>query len=272
MKLAMAQMSMSPDMDENYRKTIHFMKQAEGCELLFFPEIQWTPFFPQYRKAELTEKTGLNPEELSVKSDDPRIGMLCRLCADKRMYLSPNLYIETDGKKYDMSLMINDSGQLLGTSEMVHICQAERFYEKDYYTPAESGFHVYDLPIGKVGVVICFDRHLPESIRSCALQGAELILIPTANVKDEPLELFEWEIRTQAYQNNVFIAMCNRTGKEGMMNFAGESLIVDSEGNRIFKADDKEQLIVCDIDLKQTAASRKRRPYISLRRPDQYEP
>lgn len=112
----MAQMSMSPDMDENYRKTIHFMNEAEGCDLLFFPEIQWTPFFLQYRKEELTGKTGLNPEKLPVKSDDPRITMLCRLCADKRMYLSPNLYVETDGKKYDMSLMIDDCGRLLGMS------------------------------------------------------------------------------------------------------------------------------------------------------------
>lgn len=90
-------------------------------------------------------------------------------------------------------------------------------------------------------------------------------------MKDEPLKLFEWEIRIQAYQDNVFIAMCNRVGNEGTMDFAGESLIVDSDGNRIFKADDKEQLIVCDIDLKQTAASGNKRPYISLRRPDQYK-
>ena len=66
--------------------------------------------------------------------------------------------------------------------------------------------------------------------------GAELVLIPTANLTTEPLDLFEWEIRVQAYQNNVFIAMCNRVGREGDVTFAGQSLVVDSEGQTLFKA------------------------------------
>lgn len=69
--------------------------------------------------------------------------------------------------------------------------------------------------------MICFDRHLPESIRSCALQGAELVIVPTANTKAEPLEMFEWEMRVQAMQNQIFIAMCNRVGTEDAMQFAG---------------------------------------------------
>lgn len=95
---------------------------------------------------------------------------------------------------------------------------------------------MYETPFGKVGVVICFDRHFPESIRTCAFKGAELIIILTANVKAEPMELFEWEIRVQAYQNNVFIAMCNRTGLEGDMDFVGESILVDCEGKVLQKA------------------------------------
>ena len=75
-------------------------------------------------------------------------------------------------------------------------------------TPSEDGFKVFDTPFGKVGIVICFDRHLPESIRTCTLKGAQLIIIPTANTLAEPLEMFEWELRVQAFQNNVFVAMC----------------------------------------------------------------
>ena len=69
---------------------------------------------------------------------------------------------------------------------MVHIAQAPLFYEQDYYTPSGDGFHVYDAEGMKTGIVVCFDRHYPESIRTEALLGAELILIPTANVKSEP--------------------------------------------------------------------------------------
>ena len=169
-----------------------------------------------------------------------------------------------------MSLMINSKGELDGVSKMVHILNAKNFYEKYYYTPSEDGFKVFDTPFGKVGIVICFDRHLPESVRTCALKGAELIIIPTANTKDEPLEMFEWELRVQAYHNNVFIAMCNRVGKEGSMDFAGESIVIDCDGNVVSKSDDKEQLITVDIDLSKCKESRKNRPYITLHRPEMY--
>jgi len=88
--------------------------------------------------------------------------------------------------------------------------------------------------------VVCFDRHYPESIRTEALRGAELIIIPTANTKSEPSELFQWEIRVQAFQNYVNIAMCNRVGTEDQMEFSGESVVVDYNGNVITCADDRE--------------------------------
>ena len=62
------------------------------------------------------------------------------------------------------------------------------------------------------------------------------------------MEIFEWEMRVQAMQNQVFIAMCNRVGTEGEMEFAGESLVIAPNGNVIIKADDTEQLLICDID------------------------
>jgi predicted amidohydrolase len=153
---------------------------------------------------------------------------------------------------------------------MVHIMQAEQFYECDYYTPSNDGFHVYNTPFGKVGIVICFDRHLPESIRTCVVMGAKLIIVPTANTKSEPNEMFEWEMRVQAFQNNVFIAMCNRVGVEGDMEFCGNSIVIDPNGDVIFKADDTEQLITAEIDLSEADISRQKRPYIKTRRAEWY--
>ena len=153
---------------------------------------------------------------------------------------------------------------------MVHIAQAKQFYEQDYYTPSDDGFKVFDTPHGKVGIVICYDRHLPESIRTCALMGAQLIIIPTANTKTEPMELFEWEIRVQAMQNQVFVAMCNRVGMEGEMSFSGESLVVAPDGSLICKADDKEQILSCEIDLSEATRLREKVPYIATRRKEWY--
>jgi predicted amidohydrolase len=100
--------------------------------------------------------------------------------------------------------------------------------------------------------------------------GAELILIPTVNTKSEPLEMFEWEIRVQAFQNSVAIAMCNRVGTEDDMVFAGESILADANGNAIAKADDTEQLIFAEIDLKTVGKVRSRKPYTTLRRTELY--
>lgn len=106
----------------------------------------------------------------------------------------------------------------------------------DYYTPSNDGFKVFDTEYGKIGIVVCFDRHYPESIRTEALMGADLILIPTVNTIAEPSEMFEWEPRVQAFHNSISIAMCNRVGHEGEMNFSGESIVVSPNGEVLKKS------------------------------------
>jgi predicted amidohydrolase len=91
------------------------------------------------------------------------------------------------------------------------------------------------------------------------------------NTKSEPLEMFEWEVRVQAFQNSVAIAMCNRVGTEGHMVFAGESILADANGTVVRKADDTEQLIVAEIDLQTVGKIRSKKPYTSLRRPELYK-
>lgn len=264
MKLAMAQMSMTKSIDSNFKKTMELIDEAhkEKADFIFFPEIQLSPFFPQYEKQ--------NVSEYLLDINSKYIKEIEKSCKDYNMYASPNVYLNIDGKPYDSSLMINDRGGLEGISTMVHVAQCPMFYEQDYYTESIDGFKVYDTKFGKVGIVVCFDRHLPESIRTCALKGADLVIVPTANTKSEPLEMFEWEIRVQAMQNSVFVAMCNRVGLEGDMDFAGESIIVDPNGNVVYKAGDKEGLIVEDIDLSLSRKIRENRPYLALRRTDLY--
>lgn len=270
MKIAMAQISLSNDIESNYKKTLDYIKKSKGCDLLFFPEIQLTPFFPQYRAKDLNSKLEKSIQELSISLNDIKIKEISALCRENNIYISPNFYIKENSQYYDMSLFINSQGVLEDTCKMVHILQAKNFYEQDYYTPSEEGFKVFDTSFGKVGIVICFDRHLPESIRTCTLMGADLIIIPTANTTTENLEMFEWELRVQSYQNNVYIAMCNRVGAEFNMDFAGQSIIVDCDGNVIFKADNSEQLIVQELDLSLVKKSREIRPYITTRRKEMY--
>ncbi len=191
-------------------------------------------------------------------------------CKQRAIACLPNVYLEDQGRFYDATLAIDAQGNIVEIGKMVHIAQQPMFYEQDYYDPSDDGFRVVDLAGVRVGIVVCFDRHYAESFRACALQGAELIVIPTVNTIDEPLDIFEAELRAAAYQNNVFVAMANRVGQEDRMQFAGESIVVDPDGRVIVKADDRAQLVIATLDLSAPGQARERRPYISLLRPDMY--
>ena len=265
MRLVLAQMKMDSDMESNYNKSIRFMKAAseQGADFICFPEIQLTPFFPQYEK--------LDGSLYSILPESPYIKGICECCREQKIYAAPNFYIQEDGKFYDMSLLIDDGGIIVGKQKMVHIAQCERFYEQDYYEPSEEGFQVFDTKFGKIGIVVCFDRHYPESIRTDALRGAELILIPTANTTAEPSQLFQWEVKIQAFQSSVNIAMCNRVGVEDQMVFSGESIVTDYNGDTLALAGASEELLIAEVDLSAASETRRRKPYTDLRRKELYE-
>ena len=97
-----------------------------------------------------------------------------------------------------------------------------------------------------------------------------MILIPTVNTKAEPSLMFEWELRVQAFQNSVILAMCNRVGTEGNMCFSGESIVVDAKGDILAKADDKEQILYVDIDMQESLKIRNAKPYTQFTKYSRY--
>ena len=265
MKLAMYQMKNAGSVERNLEKSLRAIGEAAkaGADLILFPEVQLTEFFPQY--------PGQDVAHYAVTLDHPIVEQFRAACRAHHIMVCPNLYLAEGGNYYDASLLIGTDGEIIGLQKMVHIAQAHQFYEQDYYAPADDGFKVFETPLGRIGIVVCFDRHYPESVRTEALMGADLILIPTVNVKAEPGETFQWEIRIQAFQNSVAIAMCNRVGAEGEMDFSGESIVADANGNLLLLADDREAILYADIDMAQSGAIRARRPYTSLRRPEFYK-
>lgn len=264
LKLAMVQMANRGSMEKNLEKSIFAIKSAaeNGADLVLFPEVRLTDFFPQY--------PGCNADKYAVTIDSPVVKRFQSACRENHIMAVPNLYLTEDGKKYDASILIDENGEIIGVQKMVHIAQADKFYEQDYYTPADDGFKVFDTKYGKIGIVVCFDRHYPESIRTEALMGADLILVPTVNTKAEPMEMFRWEIRVQAFQNSVAVAMCNRVGTEGEMNFAGESISVTPTGDVAVIADDAEQIVYTDIDMSLSKKIRNSKTYTQLRRTEFY--
>ena len=201
MRIALAQMQMAEDSARNLDTSLEMIRDAKraGADLILFPEVQLSPFFAQY--------PGQERESFAMTMEDPAVQKILASCRREKIWAAPNFYLREDGKYFDTSLLVDDRGEVIGRQTMVHVAQAPCFYEQDYYTPSGDGFHVFETPFGKIGIVICFDRHYPESIRTEALMGADIILIPTANTTAEPEEMFQWEIRVQAFQNSTFAAI-----------------------------------------------------------------
>jgi predicted amidohydrolase len=286
MRLAMFQMENAGTVQANLEKSLGAIRDAaaQGADLILFPEVQLTEFFPQY--------PGRDVSEYGIELESDIVKAFCDACRKYEIMAVPNIYLKEKNNNqnihlkdrsaapeilsknleifYDASLLIDKDGSILGVQKMVHVAQAEQFYEQDYYTPSDTGFQVFDTSAGRIGIVVCFDRHYPESIRTETLMGADLILIPTVNTKAEPMKMFEMEICVQAFQNSVPIAMCNRVGKEDAMTFAGESLVVDADGATLLKADDKERLLYSEINIEETKKIRQSKSYTSLRRKELY--
>ncbi len=264
MKIALCQMENAGTIQTNLEKSIAAIKEAADhhADLVLFPEVQLTEFFPQY--------PGQDISKYRTELDSDVVKTFCKAATENNIMVVPNVLLYEEGKTYDASIFIRKDGSIFGVQKMVHIAQADQFYEQDYYEPADDGFHVFDTEHGKIGIVVCFDRHYPESIRTEALMGADLILIPTVNVKSEPSQMFEWELRVQAFQNSVAIAMCNRVGNEGAMHFSGESIVVDANGNVMTKASDEETVVYAELNLEETLKTRNSKNYTNLRRPEFY--
>jgi beta-ureidopropionase len=268
MRVALAQLSASPDRDANLARVVEAMDAAHeaGADLIAFPEVILDRFFPQHPG-----------DKAALALAEPIPGPTSSLIAAKARALGLvtvfNLYeLGEGGRRFDSSPVFDADGSLLGTTRMIHITDYEGFHEQDYYHPGDQGVPVYDTRAGRVGVAICYDRHYPEVMRALGVAGAEVVVIPQAGTLGEwPEGLYEAEVRTAAFQNGYFTALANRVGEEGNLHFAGESFVVDPEGRVLARGKSlEEDLVIADLDLEACKISTARRLFWRDRRPELY--
>lgn len=264
-KVAAVQFKIDSDMAINYHKTCHFIQEAaqHGAQLVAFPESQFTHYVPQY--------PGLDPEQIALPLTHPYIQGIQASCRANHILASIGACLKIDGKIYAANILIDENGTILAVGTKNHIVLAPHFYEADYFTPGNTGFQVVETSIGKIGMIVCFDRHYPESFRTCALKGAQFVIVPVANEKTEPNEIFQWEMRIPAFQNSLNVLMCNRVGQEGAMDFCGESVFVNPDGTINALANDQEQILYAQLDLAACAQLRAEKQYLPRRRPEAFK-
>ncbi len=268
MRIALAQQSTVLDRERNLEKALNSMRRAKegGADLIVFPELVLDRFFPQ-------QEGNLWAREIAETIPGPTTEKVAALAGELSLVTVFNLYeVDAQGRYFDSSPVFDADGSLLGVSQMLHITDYHRFHERSHYHPGDPGARVFDTRAGKIGVAICYDRHYPEYMRALALGGAELVAVPQAGALGEwPKGMFEAELRTAAFQNGYFVALCNRVGKEEELLFAGESFVTDPEGQVLTRGKSlEEDLVLVDLNLDRCESSTARRMFLRDRRPEIY--
>lgn len=219
---------------QNIEKAI-LEAQEEGAELIVFPELYLTGY-----------SVGDNMEEMAETVDGTYMLQVRQLCKTNNI----NLVIcfpEVDEQKtyYISSAFIDNQGEVLGVYRKVHLFDTEKLH----FTPGNR-FEVIDTPLGKVGMMICFDVEFPEIARALKLMGADFIVIVNANMKPYE-ELHHIFARARAMENEIPVIICNRIGTEGELNFCGDSMVIDATGEILLSLQQHEKMQTVELPIKR---------------------
>ena len=184
------------------------------------------------------------------------------------------------GLYHNTAVVLEKDGTIAGKYRKMHIPDDPGYYEKFYFTPGDLGFHPIETSLGKLGVLVCWDQWYPEAARLMALQGAELLIYPTAigyDPNDTPEEQerqrMAWQTvqRGHAVANGLPVVTVNRVGMEDGVPFWGTSFVAGPQGELLYEAPtDQEIATIVEIDMQRSEQVRRWWPFLRDRRIDEY--
>jgi N-carbamoyl-D-amino-acid hydrolase len=246
---------------------------AEDVELLVYPELALTPYFPKRIRPDFDQ---FFEDAMPSKVVAP----LFERARQARIAFHLG-YAEREGaRRFNTSVLVDEDGTIFERYRKIHLpglAQPDpegiaRVFEPYYFAHGDTGFRVYDAKKAKVGIAICQDRRYPESYRCLGLQGAEIV-ITGYNTPAYPLALAHNELvmRAGAYENSLFVVGCAKAGLEDGVEFISGSAIVNPLGEVVAKASTTgDELIASRIDLDQMIPARKRWNFFGRRHPEHY--
>ncbi len=266
----------SDDEAENIAAVSELVEQAaaRGSQLILPPELFSGPYFCKTEdeaRFALARPTQEHPSVIAM-----------RKLAAKLKVAIPTSFFERDGQHYYNTMaMVNARGDITGTYRKSHIPDGPGYEEKFYFRPGNDGFKTWEVPLdggsARIGVGICWDQWYPEAARVMALQGAEMLLYPTA-IGSEPYDtdldtsrMWQRAMQGHSVSNCMPIVAANRIGDEEGQNFYGHSFITNEWGDKLveFGAED-EGILVATLDLDQAATHRAGMGFFRDRRPELY--
>ncbi|MCR5488104.1 MAG: N-carbamoylputrescine amidase [Lachnospiraceae bacterium] len=281
--VAAVQMECRGTVKENISRAEALVRKAsgEGAGIILLPELFERPYFCQERRYSFYDYA-------APVMDNEAVKRFLKVTEELKIVL-PVSFFEREGNQAYNSLAILDCGKLLGIYRKTHIPDDHYYQEKFYFTPGNTGFCVWDTTFGRIGAAICWDQWFPEAARIMALQGAELLLYPTA-IGSEPIlntdSSAHWQrvMQGHAAANIMPVAAANRIGTERVLpseengnqsselTFYGHSFIADETGEiKTEAAFGEETIIMAEFDLEGIAKARMEWGVYRDRRPEMYE-
>lgn len=270
--LAVIQFSITPDAKRNLARADELTRRAAsaGAQVALLPELFENPYFPRV-------KDRLFFSLAQSRERNRAVAVMSELACELKLVIPVSFFEKAGDVYYNSVAMIDADGACLGVYRKSHVPDGAGYEEKYYFTPGDTGFIVYNTHYGRFGVGICWDQWFCECVRALALQGAELLLFPSA-VGSEP-EHPQWNTKLpwqrvmlgHAAGNAVPIAAANRIGDEGGQRFFGASFIADHRGEKLAELGDSEEgVAVARLDLEEARRYRQWLGVLSDRRPDLY--
>lgn len=282
MKTGIIQQHNTADKRYNMQRLAESIKAlaSEGAELIILQELHNSLYFCQVEN--------VNNFDLAEPIPGPSTEFFGSLAKELGVVIVTSLFEKrAAGLYHNTAVVIERDGTIAGKYRKMHIPDDPAYYEKFYFTPGDLGFHPIDTSVGRLGVLVCWDQWYPEAARLMALQGAEMLIYPTAigfESSDEPAEQQRqreaWTTvqRGHAVANGLPVVAVNRVGHEtdpsgmtGGIEFWGSSFVAGPQGELLYRASDhEEERKVIDIDLAHSEQVRRWWPFFRDRRIDKY--
>lgn len=281
-KVAALQFSCSKDVQENINKAEKMVREAadNDANIILLPELFERQYFCQEKRYDYYDYA------LPLEKN-PAVNRFKEVAKELGVVIPVSFYERDIDRLFNTVAMIDADGSVLGIYRKTHIPDDHFYQEKFYFTPGDTGFKVFDTRFGRIGVGICWDQWFPETARCMAVQGAEMLLYPTA-IGSEPIldvdSSGHWRrvMQGHAAANLMPVVAANRIGVETVepckenaeqssaLDFYGCSFIADATGDIIASAKQEETILYGEFDLDALKEDRLSWGLFRDRRPETY--
>ena len=283
LRIGILQQYNTPNIEHNLKRLAEGVRDLaqRGAQLIVLQELHNSLYFCQVED--------VNNFDLAEPIPGPSTNFFGELAKAYGVVIVTSLFERrAAGLYHNTAVVIESDGSIAGKYRKMHIPDDPAYYEKFYFTPGDLGFHPIDTSVGRLGVMVCWDQWYPEAARLMALQGAQMLIYPTAigyestdTADEQQRQRTAWTTvqRGHAVANGLPVVAVNRVGHEddpsgqtGGIEFWGSSFVAGPQGELHYQASDhEEESLVVDIDIAHSEQVRRWWPFLRDRRIDAYQ-